>query len=157
MASMALRSARFTFASPSSALGPVSSRASLALGEKRKTVLPPSYVFRPIYALLCSATIAARTASSGDLIRSVSFRASFNGRGPGIGAGRGRMAGQVEDVHHAFPYRLAVECLAHWNRLGEPRGPTVHLLDSPFELVGFNFGHVCRISCAHGGGHATGG
>jgi hypothetical protein len=41
--------------------------------------------------------------------------------------------------------------------LGKLRGAAVHLLDGLFELVGFNFGHICRISCVNGGGHATGG
>src|ERR1700693_4472997 len=54
-------------------------------------------------------------------------------------------------MHHAFPYRLALECLADGDRLGERGGAAVHLLDDFLQLIGFNFGHVCRISCRHGG------
>ena len=39
------------------------------------------------------------------------------------------MAGEVEDVHHAFPYDLTIECLADGDGLGERRGATVHALD----------------------------
>jgi hypothetical protein len=66
------------------------------------------------------------------------------------------MAREVEDVHHAFPYRLALECLAHGNRLRERRPAAVHVFDSIFKLIGFSFGHVCRISWADGGGYAAG-
>src|SRR6266496_3047225 len=44
-----------------------------------------------------------------------------NRRGPGVGAGRGRMPDQVEDVHHALPYGLALESLVDWHRLSECR------------------------------------
>jgi hypothetical protein len=66
------------------------------------------------------------------------------------------MAGQIEDIHHAFPHGLALEGLAHGNRLNERRRPAVHALDGSFELIDSNFGHVCRISQGDGGGHATG-
>ena len=59
-------------------------------------------------------------------------------------------------MHYAFPYGIGLECLADWNRLRERRGAAVHLLDGLFELAGFNFGHICRISWADGGGHAAG-
>jgi hypothetical protein len=67
------------------------------------------------------------------------------------------MAGKVEDVHHAFPYGLAFECLADGDGLGEPRGTAVHALDSLSESVGFNFRRASRISWSYGGGHAIGG
>jgi hypothetical protein len=54
----------------------------------------------------------------------------------GKSAGRCRMFDQVEDVHHAFPYRLALECLAHGNRLRERHPAAVHVFDSIFKLIG---------------------
>jgi hypothetical protein len=55
---------------------------------------------------LCSATIAARTASTGELIRSVCGTAKNRrfvlpsiGEDPSIGAGCGRMSGQIENVY----------------------------------------------------------
>ena len=39
------------------------------------------------------------------------------------------MPGQVEDVHHAFPYRLALESLVNRNGLGERRGAAVQAFD----------------------------
>src|SRR5689334_20661052 len=58
-----------------------------------------------------------------------SLRASLDRRGPGIGAGCGRMAGQVEDVHHAYPYGLTFKGLADGDRLRKPRGTAMHLFD----------------------------
>ena len=34
--------------------------------------------------------------------------------------------GQIKDVHHALPYRLALKCLADGNGLGERPGAVVH-------------------------------
>jgi len=53
------------------------------------------------------------------------------------------MSGQVEDVHHAFPYHLTLECLANGHGLGERRGAAVHALNGFAELVDFYFSHVC--------------
>ena len=47
------------------------------------------------------------------------------------------MAGQVEDMHDAFPYRLAVECLANGDCLGQRRGAAMHTFDGFAELIGF--------------------
>ena len=85
------------------------------------------------------------------------LRAPLDRRGPSVGAGRCRMPSQVEDVHHTFPYGLAVECLADRNGWRQRRGAAVHAFDSLFELIDFNFGHVSRISWTDGGGHAIGG
>jgi hypothetical protein len=38
--------------------------------------------------------------------------------------------------------------------LGEIRLGAVHPSTGPCQLLGFNFDHICRISCANGGGHA---
>ena len=67
------------------------------------------------------------------------------------------MAGQIEDVHHAFPYGLTFEGLMDGNGLGELGGAAMHVFDSFSELIGFNFGHICRISWVNGGDHAIGG
>jgi len=67
-------------------------------------------------------------------------------RGPSVSARRARMANQVEDVHRAFPYRLAVESLSDRNRLGERRCTAVHALDSFAELIDFYFVHASPIS-----------
>ena len=45
------------------------------------------------------------------------------------------MPGEVEHMHHAFPYRLTFECLADRNGLGERRGAAVHVLDGLFEVT----------------------
>jgi hypothetical protein len=34
----------------------------------------------------------------------------------------------------------------HRNGLAERRGAAVHAFDGLFELIGFYFGHICRIS-----------
>lgn len=61
--------------------------------------------------------------------------AAFDRRGPGVGAGRGLMPGEVKDVHHALPYRLTVERLVDGYGLDERRRPAVHALDGFLELV----------------------
>src|SRR6202140_5190537 len=43
-----------------------------------------------------------------------------------VGAGRGGMSDQVEDVHRAFPYRVASKRLADGNKLHERRLAAVH-------------------------------
>ena len=40
-------------------------------------------------------------------------------------------------MHHAFPCRFTLECLAYRNRLDQRRRAAVHVLDGFFELVGF--------------------
>ena len=45
------------------------------------------------------------------------------------------MPGQIEYMHHAFLFGLALECLAAGNRLGERRGAAVHVLDGFPKLV----------------------
>ena len=45
------------------------------------------------------------------------------------------MPGQIEYMHHAFLFGLALECLADGNRLGERRGAAVHVLDGFPKLV----------------------
>jgi hypothetical protein len=44
------------------------------------------------------------------------------------------MADEVEDVHHAFPHCLALECLADRDGSGELRRATVLAFDDIFEL-----------------------
>jgi hypothetical protein len=83
------------------------------------------------------------------------FRAALDRRGPGVGAGRGRMAGEIEDAHDAFPYRVSLEGLADGYGLRERRDAATHVFDGDTELIGFNFGHARYISRC--GGHAIGG
>jgi hypothetical protein len=45
------------------------------------------------------------------------------------------MAGQVEDVHHAFPYGLAFEGLADGDGLSELGRASVYALNSLFDLL----------------------
>src|SRR5258708_7113698 len=84
------------------------------------------------------------------------FRAPLDWRGPGISAGCGRMPGQMEDVHDAFPYGLALEGFADGYGLGERRRAAVHALHGLLELIDFNFGHAHHISLNDCGGHAIG-
>ena len=62
------------------------------------------------------------------------------------------MAREIEDVHDAFPYRLAFERLADGQGLGERRGATVHALDGFLELYCGYFhlsGHILGASSAN--------
>ena len=85
--------------------------------------------------------MAARTASSGELIRSVCnttknrrFLLPLIGDDQSVGAGRGRVPGEIKDVHHAFPDGPAFKRLADRNRLGERRA-AVHTLDCDAQFI----------------------
>ena len=42
-------------------------------------------------------------------------------------------------MHHAFPYRLALECLADRNGLRSRGDAAVHLLDGPLQFLGIGY------------------
>jgi len=70
--------------------------------------------------------------------------AALNWRRPGIGASRDPMTGEIEDVHHAFPYHPAFKRLTDRNGLRQRRGAAVHFLDGFAQLVYLaHFGHAC--------------
>src|SRR5204862_3957879 len=90
---------------------PQNARIARARRQRHTTFLKTFHTF-----LLCSATIAAPAASTGELIRAVCSTAK-NCRFvlPSIADDQAyaRVAaecGQIKDVHHARPFRLALKC-----------------------------------------------
>jgi hypothetical protein len=80
--------------------------------------------------------------------KETSLRAPLDWRGPGVSAVCCRMAGEIEDVDHAFPYGLTLECLADGDGSQERRVVTHFEIQSespPKKGVG-------QLSCRGGSG-----
>jgi hypothetical protein len=83
-----------------------------------------------------------------------SLGAPVNRRGPGVGSGRSRMAGQIEDVHHAFPYGPALECLTYGTDCASVAVPPCRC--STARLSSSASTSTMPAYITHGGGHAIG-